>query len=137
MSIDKNQGIPHNIKNSTSEPLFQTMLEGCSTYKVDIPKGTYKVSLYFVEPQIKASENIYNLTNTETNIAPKQQRIFDVYLNKELIQKSFNLAKEYPEKYGVVKSATIKIANNDGLTVTLNPIEGLPIISGILIEKIN
>ncbi|MFD0835296.1 glycoside hydrolase family 2 TIM barrel-domain containing protein [Mariniflexile aquimaris] len=137
MSTDKNQGIPHNIKNTTSDPLFQTMLEGCSSYKVDIPQGVYKVSLFFVEPQIKASENIYNLSKSETEITPKIRRIFDVYLNKELVQKSFNLAEEYPEKYGVEKSTIIIIDNSDGLTVSLKPIEGLPVISGILIEKIN
>ena len=134
---DKNQGIPHNIKNSNSEPLFQTMLEGCSEYKIDVPNGSYKVSLFFVEPQIKPTENIYNLSVSETNSKEMRQRIFDVYLNESLVEKQFNMSNAYPEKYGITLSSTIKIENEKGLTVSLKSIEGQPVISGILIEKID
>ena len=137
MTKTKNQGIPYNIKNSNSEPLFQTMLEGCTEYKVDIPNGAYRVSLYFVEPQIKPTENIYNLTATDSKKLNKGQRIFDVYLNNVLVQKQFNMAAEYPEKYGITLEVLINIQNNQGLTIFLNPIEGKPVISGILIEKQN
>ncbi|MCF7560447.1 glycoside hydrolase family 2 [Sabulilitoribacter multivorans] len=137
MAKDKNQGIPHNIKNSTSEPLFQTMLEGCSMYKVDIPEGTYQVNLFFVEPQIKPTENIYNLSDSETETAPKKQRVFDVYLNSKTMEKQFNLARAYPEKYGVILSSKISISSQEGLTINLKAIEGKPVISGILIEKLD
>ena len=134
---ENHQGIPYNIKNTTSDPLFQTMLEGCTSYKVNIPKGQYRVRLFFVEPQIKPVENVYNLTNPSTETENKKQRIFDVYLNEQLIQKNVNLAAEYPEKYGVILAAIINIEGQEGLTVILKPIEGEPVISGILIEKIN
>ncbi|WP_308992553.1 glycoside hydrolase family 2 TIM barrel-domain containing protein [Mariniflexile litorale] len=137
MSKDKNQGIPHDIKNSTSEPLFQTMLEGCTSYKIDVPKGKYKVSLYFVEPQIKPIDNIYNLSKTSTETDVKNQRIFDVYLNDKLIQKQFNMAKEYHEKYGITITNNINVNRNEGLTISLQPIEGRPVISGVLIEKLD
>lgn len=136
MTKEKNQGIPHNIKNSTSEPLFQTMLEGCSEYKVDISNGNYKIDLFFVEPQIKATENIYNLTETKSN-STKKQRIFDVFLNTTLVEKQFNMATNYPEKYGITLSSNIEILNNEGLRVVLKPVEGKPVLSGILIEKID
>ena len=133
----KHQGIPHNIINTTSDPLYQTMLQGCATYKVDVPNGIYKVTLYFVEPQLKPTENIYNLSNITTEQASIKQRIFDVYLNELLIEKQLNLAEEYPEKYGVTKTSTININENQGLTIALKPIEGLPVICGILIEKLD
>ncbi|TVZ57852.1 beta-galactosidase [Flavobacteriaceae bacterium MAR_2010_105] len=135
MSKDKHQGIPHNIKNSTSEPLFQTMLEGCSNYKIDVPDGDYKVSLFFVEPQVKPTENIYNLSEQTPQGIEKKQRIFDVYLNTFLVEKQFNMANEYPEKYGITLTSTINVRNNDGLTILLTPIEGTTVISGVLIEK--
>lgn len=136
MRKDKNQGIPYDIKNSTSEPLFQTMLEGCSTYKVDIPKGNYQVSLFFVEPQIKSTENIYNLSKADDD-STKKQRIFNVAINDVLVEKQFNLAKTYPEKYGVTLSSTVRINNDNGLVISLTPIEGQPVISGLLIQKID
>lgn len=135
MTKDKNQGIPNNIKNTTSDPLFQTMLEGCTTYKADIPEGIYKISLFFVEPKIKPVENIYNLSSSDTAIENKGQRIFDIYINDILIQKEFNIAKEYPEKYGITLTSIMKVDVNEGLTINLKPIEGEPVISGILIEK--
>ncbi|MBF8148597.1 glycoside hydrolase family 2 [Winogradskyella sp. F6397] len=135
MTKDKNQGLPHDIKNATSEPLFQTLLEGCSSYKVDIPDGNYKVDLFFVEPQIKSIENIYNLSNRKEDSTQKQ-RVFDVFLNTNLIEKQFNLALEYPQKYGVTLTTEVQINNDEGLTISLKSIEGQPVISGILIEKI-
>lgn len=136
LSKDKHQGIPVNIRNTTSDPLFQTMLEGCPTYKVDVPNGNYKVSLYFVEPQIKPSENIYNL-NENQGVTSQKQRIFDVYLNDQLVEEQFNMAKTYPEKYGITLTATTQILDEKGLTISLRPIEGHSVISGVLIEKLN
>jgi beta-galactosidase len=135
---DNHQGIPHDIKNTDAEPLYQTMLMGCTDYKAEIPNGKYKVSLFFVEPIIKAkSEIIYNL-NSENLAKTKDdnQRIFDIYLNDVLQYSNLNLAEEYPEKYGVKKSFEIDIYNNTGLEIKLNPIVGEAVISGILIEKI-
>ncbi len=138
LSKDKHQGIPYSIRNTDSDPLFQTMLEGCTNYKLDIPKGAYKVTLFFVEPKIKPVENIYNLSSkTETVIEKKAQRIFDIYLNDYCIESDFNMAAQYPEKYGVEKQALVHVENNKGLDITLKPVEGKPVLSGILIEKLN
>ncbi|MHA7843243.1 MAG: glycoside hydrolase family 2 TIM barrel-domain containing protein [Winogradskyella sp.] len=134
MTKDKNQGLPHNIKNTNAEPLFQTLLEGCEEYKVDVLEGNYDVTLYFVEPQIKPTENIYNLSGN-TSETDKKQRIFDVYINDKLIEKQLNLAQAYPEKYGVTLKTNIQ--TKKGLTLKLNAVKGLPVISGILIEKLD
>lgn len=105
-------------KNTSLEPLFQTTLEGCFAYKVDVPDSNYLVKLFFVEPQIKSSENIYNSSDTKYD-ETKTQRIFDIYLNDIVIQKQFNLAKAYPEKYGVTLTATLQIRNSQGLSIAL------------------
>ncbi len=136
---DHNQGIPNNIKNTNLEGIFQMMLEGCETYKVDIPNGNYRISIFFVEPQIKSQiEMIYNLDASKKSLeeTPKQ-RIFDIFLNDKLIESHFDLAKTYPDKYGVTLTADMQIEKNEGLTLNLKPIEGKTVISGILIEKIN
>lgn len=129
--------IPNNIKNSHLEAVFQTVLTDCGAYKIDVPKGDYKVSLYFVEPTIKSKEQIiFNLKYDVEDIDEEEQRIFDVYLNDALLEKQFNLAQAYPEKYGVIKTGILSINNDEGLTISLKPIEGEPVISGILIEKL-
>lgn len=133
---DKNQGLPHNIKNTNAEPLFQTLLEGCDEYRVDVPEGNYQVALYFVEPHIKPTENIYNLSRSTSEIN-KKQRIFDIYINDNLIEKNLNLAEQYPEKYGVEISSEINVNTSEGLTINLKAIEDKAVISGILIEKLD
>lgn len=138
LSKDKHQGMPHSIKGTDSDPLFQTLLEGCTQYKMDIPDGQYKVTLFFVEPKIRPTENIYNLsTDSQEEQTEKPQRIFDVFLNDTCIETNFNMAEQYPEKFGIVKSATVGIKEGEGLTVNLKPIKGKPVISGILVEKLH
>ncbi len=136
---DHNQGIPNNIKNTNREGIFQMMLEGCTSYKVDIPDGNYKISLYFVEPQLKSEvKMIYNLTNEKSaSDIISEQRIFDIFINDDLIESQFNMAKNYPDKYGITIETLLKIKNNQGLNINLRPIEGKTVISGVLIEKIN
>ncbi len=131
--------IPNNIKNSDLEPVYQNMLIGCERYKVDLPNGNYKVTLYFVEPKLKSDVDlIYNLKSTSDTLEDSvQKRVFDILVNGNLIRSHVNLAKEYPDKYGVTQTTEVDINNNEGLTISLNPIEGKPVISGILIENRN
>ncbi|MEZ4802965.1 MAG: glycoside hydrolase family 2 TIM barrel-domain containing protein [Gelidibacter sp.] len=135
---DHNQGIPQNIQNSQLEGLFQMMLEDCTTYKVDIPDGNYKITLYFVEPQLESEvESIYNLKTTKMTVdATPNQRIFDIILNEQIVESRFNMAKTYPDKYGITISTELNIKNNQGLSINLKPIEGKTVISGVLIKKI-
>ncbi|MDA3905521.1 MAG: malectin domain-containing carbohydrate-binding protein [Bacteroidales bacterium] len=136
---DNHQGIPNNIKNTTAEPLYQTMLMACTDYKVDVPNGKYKIALFFVEPKIKSKDqNLYNLNsyNQSKDSHSKDRRIMDIIANGQLFIKNLNLAEEFPDKYGVKNSFEIDIRNNTGLEIRLKPIEGEIVISGILIEKI-
>ncbi|WP_405574490.1 glycoside hydrolase family 2 TIM barrel-domain containing protein [Winogradskyella sp. Asnod2-B02-A] len=131
--------IPNNVKNSNLEAIYQTMLVDCNTYKVDLADGTYKVTLYFVEPKLKSNTDvIYNLNNSEKQLnTDEERRVFDVVLNDKIIVNQFNMADTFPDKYGITQSAEINIINNKGLTITLNPIEGETVLSGLLIEKLN
>lgn len=135
---DRNQGIPNNVKNTSKDAIFQTMREGLSEYKVDISEGTYKVTLYFVEPQIKSSvETIFNLTTKkEYSESDTKERSFNISLNGELIENQFNMAKQYLTTYGVTVEAMLKITSDEGLRINLNALEGKTVMSGILIEKI-
>ncbi|WP_178990461.1 glycoside hydrolase family 2 TIM barrel-domain containing protein [Winogradskyella schleiferi] len=134
----KRQLIANNIKNSHLEGVFQTILSDCGSYKIDVPNGKYKVSLYFVEPKLKSKEQIiFNLKYDVDSDEDEEQRIFDIYLNEKLVEKHFDMASNYPDKYGITLSYDLKIINDKGLTISLKPIEGEPVISGILIEKIN
>ena len=139
LNKDNHQGIPYDIRNTTSDPLYQTMLEGCTNYKVEIPDGNYKITLYFVEPQLKSQVDvIYNLNAPKkSSVENPKQRIFDIFLNNELVESQFNMANAYPEKYGITIEAMLTVKDNNGLTINLKPIEGKTVISGLLIENLN
>ncbi|WP_211318182.1 glycoside hydrolase family 2 TIM barrel-domain containing protein [Winogradskyella sediminis] len=131
--------VPFNISNSNQEAIFQTMLVDCETYKVDIPNGSYKITLYFVEPDLKNKANIvFNLSNSdETSNTNISHRVFDISLNDKTVVSQFNMAKAYSAKYGITQTFEVDINNNVGLTIGLNAIKGDTVISGILIEKID
>ncbi|MCK7590676.1 malectin domain-containing carbohydrate-binding protein [Subsaxibacter sp. CAU 1640] len=134
---ENHQGIPQNIKNTNADPLYQTMLEGCSTYKVDVPDGNYRITLYFVEPQLKSEVDIiYNLKSKTTSADKDSKRVFDVIVNDETLALNFNMSQQYSDKYGITVSGLLKIKNSEGLTINLKPIEGKTVISGLLIEKL-
>ena len=132
------QLISNNIKNSNLEGVFQTILSDCESYKIDVPNGKYKVSLYFVEPKLKSKEQIiFNLKYDVEGDDDIEQRIFDIYLNETLFEKHFDMSSNYPDKYGITLSYNVMINGDNGLTVSLKPIEGVPVISGILIENLD
>ncbi|WP_299120769.1 glycoside hydrolase family 2 TIM barrel-domain containing protein [uncultured Winogradskyella sp.] len=130
--------IPNDIKNSNLEAVYQTILVDCNKYKIDLSDGKYKITLYFVEPQLKSNVDIvYNLNDSKTqNDDEREQRIFDIKLNEYTIANQFNIAQTYPDKYGATQIAEIDITDEKGLTIKLNPIKGETVLSGILIEKI-
>lgn len=131
--------IPFNISNTINEAVYQTVLVDCNAYKVDVPNGTYKVTLYFVEPQLKNKTKVlFNLKeDTDNSEADVMHRIFDIKLNDKTITSQFNMAKTYEDKYGISQTSEINITKNEGLTIELDPIKGETIFSGILIEKLD
>ncbi len=137
MSKDKNQGIPFNIKGTHSEPLFQTMLEGCTEYKVNVPNGMYKVTLFFVEPQKKSVENVYNLSSQSRSVTVDNERVFSVNVNEIQLRKNLNLSAEFPEKWGVTLSTEVNVTDNSGLQISFIPKQGKTVLSGILIKKLD
>jgi len=129
--------LSNNIKNSNLEGIYQNVLMDCSTYKVAIPDGNYKVTLYFVEPQHTDQEDIiFNLNRQAEASEKKEQRVFDVELNEQRVLSHLNLAREYPNKYGVQEVFEVTVHNDQGLTLNLKAISGEPVISGILIESL-
>jgi beta-galactosidase len=131
--------IPFNVSNTINEAVYQTVLVDCNTYKVDLPDGKYKVTLYFVEPQLKNKTKVlFNLKEAnDDSEADVMHRIFDIKLNAKTINSQFNMAKMYDDKYGITQTSEVNITKNEGLTIQLNPVKGETVLSGILIEKLN
>ena len=134
----KRQLISNNIKNTHLEGVFQTILSDCGRYQIDVPNGKYKVSLLFVEPKLKSKEQIiFNLKYDVESDEDEEQRIFNIYVNDTLVEKHFNMSQNFTDKYGITIETNVTVTNEKGLNILLKSIEGEPVISGIVIEKLN
>ncbi|MEG9327524.1 glycoside hydrolase family 2 TIM barrel-domain containing protein [Salinimicrobium catena] len=133
-SKDKFQGTASDIQGTENDPLFQTMREGIDSYKFDVQKGTYKVTLLFAEPEYSASEeNIYNLSEVSEEKAATL-RSFDISINGEKVKKDLNLARDF----GRIRAAEISfiIRTEKGIEVSFSSNLGKSLLSAIKLEKL-
>ena len=130
----KFQGTATNILQTNNDPLYQTMREGLTQYRFDVPKGAYRVTLLFTEPNLKASEQlIYNLSDAGKEELP-DMRVFSVFANGKKVFDKLNLARQY----GAVNAVKISFKTNveDGLVIGFEEEAGKALLSGVKIEKV-
>ncbi len=107
-----------NVRGTLDDPLFQTMQEGLSEYRVDVPSGTYEVELLFAE-----------MRHDDAG-----KRRFDVLVNDELFIKGLDLADDVGRSRMYTKSARFRTSG--GITVTFSPAAGEVILSGLRVRRI-
>ncbi|MEO8854831.1 MAG: malectin domain-containing carbohydrate-binding protein [Ginsengibacter sp.] len=100
-------------------PLLYSYLDSVFDYRVDVPDGTYKVDLYFIEPEKMQ----------------KGERVFDVGINKNKVINHLDLTDEAGFCIADKKTFVIKVINCEGIQISLNAIKGKPVFSGIKILK--
>lgn len=132
----RHQGVDYKVKGSTSEPLYQTMLKNCTEYQLDMPGGQYKVSLFFLEPEIKNQDQlVYNLSDGTEKETSGGARVFDIAINGKVVTSSFDLVRSYPKFYGIKKTYFVNVDDQNGININLRPVSGEPVLSGILVER--
>jgi beta-galactosidase len=129
-------GTDKNISGSADDPIYQTQQIGLSKYKLDVPAGEYEVTFHFAEllgGQVKGSA--YNLADPD-RIEPNGKRIFAIYINNKLVLDKFNIADDYGTATAVSKKIKITVADNKGMEIVFNAIEGEPVLNALQIQKI-
>lgn len=106
-----------NILGTDSDPLFQTMVEGLSEYKVDVPDGDYEVELVFAE--------------TKNNLPGR--RVFDIAINGHPVFGTIDLAGTAGRDHAVNRNVIIAVTG--GLSITFQASVGQPVLSGVRILK--
>jgi beta-galactosidase len=107
------------IRGTNDVPLYYSSLEGLSAYKVDIPDGTYQVTLSFVEQEDK--ENI--------------ERVFSIKANNKEIINNLNLNEQAGEFKSFHTTFDMVVDNHQGLNLTFEASKGKTILSAINIRK--
>jgi beta-galactosidase len=105
------------ILGTDEDPLFQTMQQGLSAYKFDVPDGNYDIELLFAETK---NESV-------------GKRIFSVKINGKTVLENLDLAVAVQPHHAFTKTFTAKI--DGGLVVEFVPIVGEPILSGIRVTQ--
>jgi beta-galactosidase len=112
------EGVGQNIKGTAIDPVYQTFLTGIDEYTIDVPKGSYTITLLFAEPfGTKAGE-----------------RVFDVKVNGQVVFKELDLAKQFGNSVAVERSAEIA-ADENGIRIILSPVTGETVLNGIMLER--
>jgi beta-galactosidase len=106
-----------NILGTTDDPVYQTMQEGLSSYKFDVPDGNYEVELLFAE----------------TKFEQPGKRVFSVKINGKTVIENLDVAATAKPRHAFDRKFTT--AANGGLTVEFVPVVGEPVLSGIRVVR--
>lgn len=132
-------GTDKNIIGTDNDPLYQTQVAGIGNFKLDVPPGEYELTLHFAELQGgPVKELVYNLgTNSGDRIEPTGKRIFDMYVNGDLLLDHFNIAEQYGLATAVSKTWKIKVNDASGIDIVFKAIEGDPVLNALQLKKLD
>lgn len=105
-------------QTENEEPVYQTQQRALEGYRFDVPKGNYDVTLLFTEFDKEAD------------------RIFDVFVNKQLVLENFDVFKQFGRNTAVSKQFSVSVDDENGLIVSFNAKKGEPILNGIIVRKV-
>jgi hypothetical protein len=63
-------------------------------------------------------------------------RIFDVTINGSSFLNHFNIAADYGASRAYCKKKIVAVKNNEGITITFNPVEGEAVLNAIQLKHI-
>jgi len=126
----------HSI-GSDLDPIFQTQRTGIQQFKMDLPNGTYDLSLLFAEllSPTKANELVYNLGNA----APPEEfkeRSFNVLINGQEILSGFGNNNYLEPLHAITTKHRILVSNNEGITIDFKALVGEAVLNGIQVRKV-
>ncbi len=125
----------NNIRNTDEDAIYQTARIGMDAYQFDVANGEYEVELRFNEPNANPDQIFYDLSQVTNNAELLEKRMFNVTINKQMVLKDLNLAKEYGVNTAIYFKYTITAINNKGINIAFYAQKGKSTISGIRIVK--
>jgi len=125
------------IKDSQDDPIYQTQRAGIDGFKLDVPDGQYTITLHWaeLESDIKYEKLAYNLGNDRV-FEDASDRIFNVILNGNFIEKNLNISEEYGAEKAVSVKYQINVIEGKGIKIDFEAIKNAPILNAIQIRKI-
>ncbi len=107
-----------NVLGTEDDPLFQTMQEGITAYRLDVADGTYEVELKFAE----------------TKFQKPGERVFDVKINGQTYLEKLDLVKEIGYQAAFAKKFIINAKG--GILVGFAASQGKTVLSAIRVRRL-
>jgi beta-galactosidase len=126
------------IFNSEDQPLFQTMMDSLSSYKLDVADGEYELELLFseLEPNMKPTNVLYDLSSNKNPNKTGFNRVFNIRINGQLWKENFEPAKD-PGGFRAGSYKTIVQAKEGkGVSIDFEKVLGNPMLNGLKIKKL-
>lgn len=127
-------GVQMEIKGTYNQPLFQTMLTDLSSYKFDVPTGSYELEVLLTEPGEKQSSLLNDIGFDPSTAQSASQ--FSLSINGSSKFENLNLREEYGALTAVTKRYIIECKADEGILVEFFKQKGSTLLSGIKIRKI-
>ncbi|MFT3675775.1 MAG: glycoside hydrolase family 2 TIM barrel-domain containing protein [Chitinophagaceae bacterium] len=125
------------ISGTDKDPVYQTQLVGLQGYKLDVPAGSYELTLHFAELQGAAAAPLaYNLSSGNTS-EKKIQRVFNVTINGQPLLQQFDIAAEYGVAAASSVSTIISVREGQGIDLRFTAIKGEPVLNALQLRKKN
>ncbi|ALJ05405.1 hypothetical protein APS56_09865 [Pseudalgibacter alginicilyticus] len=125
------------IIDSEDDPIYQTQRVDIQKFKLDVPDGRYVISLGWAELESDKEHEklIYNLGDDRI-LEAVTDRVFNVLINGNYIEKNLNLAEQFGVEKAVSKKYEVLVLNGEGITLDFEAIKGKPILNTFQIRRL-
>lgn len=125
------------ISGTDKDPVYQTQLTGLQGYKLDVPAGSYELTLHFAELQGAAAAPLaYNLSSNNDS-EQKTQRVFNVAVNGEPLLRQFDIAAQYGVAVASSVTTILQVKEGQGITLQFTAVKGEPVLNALQLRKKN
>jgi beta-galactosidase len=133
-------GSGRDIMGTEYDALYQTQRVGLSQFRLDVPDGRYEVTLHFAELETAppVEQLAYNLDKSGAAVAvpaPSAGRLFDVWLNGELVLPALGAANYLPPLQAVSFKLPITVRGGQGVVLDFKARSGEAVLNGIQVKR--
>ena len=126
------------IFNTEDQPLFQTMQDSLSAFKLDVSDGEYELELLFaeVEPNMKPTNVLYDLSSSKNPNKTGINRMFNIRINGLLWKENFEPAKDPGGFRAGIFKTIVQAKEGKGISIDFEKVLGNPMLNGLKIRKL-
>lgn len=133
-------GSGRDIMGTEYDALYQTQRVGLSQFRLDVPDGKYEVTLHFAELETAppAEQLAYNLDKSGAAVAAPATsvgRVFDVWLNGELVLPALGAATYLPPLQAVSFKLPVTVQGGRGVVLDFKARSGEAVLNGIQVKR--